>query len=116
MEKENLIDSIKDWIQMDNEMKELQKALKERRSKKKELTDSLVNVMKANDIDCFDTKDSKLLYKQNKVKCAMSKTYLLQSIQKLFQNDPVKAKEVSEYLLNNREEKIKETITRKLIK
>lgn len=116
MEKEKLITSIKDWIQIDNEMKELQKAIKERRERKKELTDSLVNVMKSNDIDCFDTKDSKLVYKQNKVKSSMSKKYLLSSIHKLFENEPDTAKKVSEYILNNREEKIKETISRKLIK
>lgn len=115
MEKEKLIDSIKEWIQIDNEMKELQKAIKERRLKKKDLTNTLVSVMKSNDIDCFDTKDSKLVYKQNKVKCSISKKYLLESMHKLFKDEPDTAKKVSEFLLNNRQEKINETISRKII-
>ena len=40
-------------------MKTLQKELRERREKKKELTNNLVEVMKTNEIDCFNINDGK---------------------------------------------------------
>ena len=46
MEKEQLVSNVKEWIGIDEEMKQLQSMLREKRKRKKELTDSLVNVMK----------------------------------------------------------------------
>ena len=77
MNKEQLIENIKEWINIDNELKEIQKAAKERRQRKKDLTSSLVNVMKDNEIDCFDVNDGKLIYTQNKVKSNLTKKSLL---------------------------------------
>ena len=62
MEKERLVENVKTWIDLDNEIKLLQKEIKQRRQKKKELTNDLVSVMKNNEIDCFDTKSCKLIY------------------------------------------------------
>jgi hypothetical protein len=114
MNKEELVDNIKEWIQIDNELKELQKAARERRERKKELTNNLVNVMRDNEIDCFDVNDGKLIYTKSKVKETMSKKYLLNTLQTFYQNDPVKAKELSEFIMNNRQEKVKENIRRKI--
>ena len=113
MEKEQLVESIKEWIQIDNELKQLQKAAKERRDRKKELTSSLVDIMKVNDIDCFDVNGGKLLYSQNKSKAPLNKKTLLATLQNYYKHDPTKAKELSEFILDNREVKIKETIRRK---
>ena len=52
--KADLIEHIKSWIQLDNEMRALSKEIKERRIQKKELTAALVDVMKTNEIDCFN--------------------------------------------------------------
>ena len=49
--KEELIQNIKAWMTIDSEMKELQKELKNRRAEKKKLADSLVEIMKENEID-----------------------------------------------------------------
>lgn len=113
MEKEQLVENIKEWIQIDNELKQLQKAAKERRDRKKELTSSLVDIMKVNDIDCFDVNGGKLLYSQNKSKAPLNKKTLLATLQNYYKHDPTKAQELSEFILNNREVKIKETIRRK---
>ena len=51
--KEELVNNIKEWMQIEDEMKVLQKELKERREKKKLLTSTLVDIMKTNEIDCF---------------------------------------------------------------
>ena len=36
--------------------------MKEKRKEKKAYTESLVNIMRDNEIDCFDIQDGKLLY------------------------------------------------------
>ena len=65
--KEELVENIKRWVSYDQEIKNLQKSMKEIREKKKELTKSLIDVMKNHEIDCFDINDGKLLYTKNKV-------------------------------------------------
>jgi len=113
VDKELLIHNVKEWIEIDNELKELQKASKERRLRKKELTEQLVNVMKSNDIDCFDINGGKLIYSKNKVKTSLSKKHLLKALSMFYKDDPSQVTEVTNFILNSRDEKIKETIRRK---
>ena len=65
--KEQLVATIKEWIQIESEIKLLQKEIKARRARKKELSETLVATMKDNEIDCFDINDGKLVYSKNKV-------------------------------------------------
>ena len=113
MDKEQLVYNIKEWLQIEDELKELRKAAKERRERKKELTSSLVDIMKVNDIDCFDVNGGKLLYSQNRVKAPINKKTLIATLQNYYKHDPTKASELSEFILNNLEIKIKETIRHK---
>ena len=115
MNKEILVNNIKEWIQIDNELKELQKASKDRRERKKELTNSLVDIMKDNEIDCFDVNDGKLIYTKNKIKTSLSKKNLLLALQNFYKDDPTQGKIVTDYLMDSREEKIKESIRRKIV-
>ena len=46
--KEDIVNNIKNWMKIEQEMKLLQKELKERRDKKTELTKKLVEIMKTN--------------------------------------------------------------------
>lgn len=114
--KQELVTHIRSWIQMDNEIMELQKRIKIYREEKKKLTESLVDVMKTNEIDCFDINDGKLIYSKTKTKKAISKKTLLDSLNKYFKEDNELAKEISEHILNSREESIKENIRRKVEK
>jgi hypothetical protein len=108
--KEELVSYIKEWLQIEGELKKLLKLVKEKKDKKKNLTDNLVKVMKANEIDCFDTKTGKLLYTQNKTKTSLSQAYLLSTLTKYFGDDPSQASLVSKFIMENREIKIKEGI------
>jgi hypothetical protein len=114
--KEELVNHIRSWIQIDNEILSLQKQIKQYRDEKKSLTESLVTVMKTNEIDCFDINDGKLIYSKSKVKKAISKKTLLEALNKYFKDDGELAKEVSDHILNSREETIKENIRRKVQK
>jgi len=113
VDKSVLINNVKEWIEIDNELKELQKAAKERRQRKKELTEQLVNVMKTNEIDCFDINGGKLIYSKNKVRTALSKKHLLKALTMFYKNDPSQVTEVTNFILNSRDEKIRQTIRRK---
>lgn len=111
--KEQLVSYVKEWVNIDEEMKELQKIMREKRQKKKELNDVLIEVMKKNEIECFDTNNGKLLYSVNKTKKAITKKMLLETLQKYFKNDDNKVNEMASFILDSRDECVKETIKRK---
>ena len=114
--KEQLINLIKIWRESDNEIKKLQDNVKKKKEDKKAITEELLEVMKTNEIDCFDIKNGKLQYKTIKTKQPISKKSLLESLSKYFSNDEKMATEVTEFILDSRAEKITETIKRKTIK
>jgi hypothetical protein len=111
--KEELVKHIRGWIQIDNDMILLQKQMKALREEKKNLTSSLVDVMKSNEIDCFDINDGKLIYAKSKHKKPINKKSLYVALQVYFKDDTNLAQDVSEHILNSREETIKESIKRK---
>lgn len=110
--KEELKDTIREWIQLDNEIKTLQTEMKARKDKKKNLSDKLVNIMRDNEIDCFNVNDGKLMYSQTKVKGTINKNYLLSTIAKCL-DDQEQAQEITKFILDNRDIKVKESIKRK---
>ena len=118
MNKEELVLNIKKWITLDEEIKNLQRQIKEKRNDKKENTETLVRIMRENEIDCFDldSNGGKLIYTKQKIKKSLSKKHLLNCLTQYFKDDSQQAKEVSNFILNNREEKIKENIRRKVKK
>tara|TARA_B100000965_G_scaffold350387_1_gene324248 strand:- start:22 stop:378 length:357 start_codon:yes stop_codon:yes gene_type:complete len=115
--KDELVTYIKDWLQVEDEMKVLQKELKERRAKKKALTQSLVQIMKTNDIDCFDMAEGNIVYTKNKVKQPLSKQYLIDCLGKYFQENPnIEAGDVANFVMENRQVKTTESIRHKVQK
>lgn len=118
MDKEELVDNIKQWISLDEEIKQLQKQIKEKRKEKKENTETLVRIMRDNEIDCFDldSQGNKLIYTKQKIKQSLSKKHLMTCLMQYFNEDTQKAKNISEFILKNRAEKIKENIKRKIKK
>lgn len=112
-DKRKLIENVKGWIDIDNDIKELQKELKEKRKEKKLYTTNLVDIMKTNNVDCFDIKNGKLIYTKKKVKAPLSKKHLFNSLSNYFKNNNSVIEELGNYILNSREEKIKENIKRK---
>lgn len=113
--KAQLVQYIKTWIEVDNDMRNMQKDMKTLRDKKKTLTDALVNVMKSNEIDVFDMNDGKLVYAKTKVKVPINKTNLFAALMQHY-NDEGAAKKLSEFIMDSRQEKIKESIRRKIQK
>jgi hypothetical protein len=114
--KEQLVNNIKEWIKIDNEVAQLKADIKERTNKKKLLTENLVTVMKTNSIDCFDINGGALVYKKNKVKKPINGKMLLTALQNYYKTDPKIAEDIAKHVMDSREEQIKETIKRKIDK
>lgn len=110
--KEQLINHIREWVKIDEEIRTLNSEIRSRRDKKKRLTSELVDVMKNNEIDCFDINNGKLIYSKNKVKSPLNKKTLMVALQK-FYNDDAEAQKMTDYLLDSRDETVKENIRRK---
>lgn len=114
--KEQLVNNIKEWIKLDNEITQLKNEIKERNNMKKTLTTNLVSVMKTNQIDCFDINGGALVYKTSKVKKPINGKTLLAALQNYYKTDTKMAEELAKHVMDSREEQIKETIKRKIDK
>jgi hypothetical protein len=114
--KEQLINNIKEWIKIDNEVSKLNLEIKTRKNRKKELTVALVETMKKNTIDCFDISGGSLIYKKNTVKKAINAKSLLVALKNYYKDTPQVADELTKHILDSREEVVKETIQRKVDK
>lgn len=113
--KDELILNIKEWIKIDNEITKLKSEVKEKTNKKKDLTKSLVNIMKSNSIDCFDINGGALIYKQKKIRKTISGKFLLSQLEEYYKEQPELAKEITKKVLDNRIEMLKDEIKRKII-
>jgi len=111
--KEILINSIRNWVKLDNEIRELRKEENIRKNEKKEMSDTIMNIMKQNEIDCVDIKDGQLCYNKQNVKKPLTKKNLMTILSKYFKGNDTRANELNDFILSNREEVVKETIVRK---
>ena len=112
--KEELVNNIKNWLALENEIKVLQKEIKQRREKRKGLTEALVEIMKTNEIDCFDISEGKLIYTKNKVKSGITKQFLMETLKKYFDDNPdVDSDDLGQFILDNRKIDIKENLRHK---
>jgi TolA-binding protein len=117
MDKDELLNVVKNWISLDDQIKELQKRIREMKSEKKQATETLVETMKNNEIDCFELgAGNKLMYTKNKSKKPLSKKHLLESLSKYFQGNNEQVAQLSKFIMNSREETVRENIRRKIPK
>jgi hypothetical protein len=114
--KDQLIKIIKEWVKLDNDISKLKKEQNDRKQEKKNLSQSLMEIMKKNEIDCFDINDGQICYTKKNIKKPINKKVLMDILAKYYKGDLLKANELNNYILDNREESVKETITRKIVK
>ena len=114
--KEQLVNKIKEWMLIENEIKDLRAEIRELNNRKKGMTSDLMTVMKENEIDCFDIKGGSIVYKQSKVKKPINSKTLMTTLSNFFKNDNLKAEELTKYILENREEQVRESIKHKVEK
>jgi len=114
--KEQLVNTIRKWIKMDNEIRALQKESNKRKTDKKKISSDLIEVMKKNEIDCFDINDGQILYSKKSVKKPITQKVLLDILSNYFEGDALKATEINNFIMESRESITKETIVRKIFK
>jgi hypothetical protein len=117
--KEELVKSIKEWITTENKIKELRGKIKEYNTLKKTLSERLINTMKNNEIDCFDITGGSILYKQNKVKKPINGKTLLLALEQYYKDkksDPSVAKDITQFVLDSRQETVKDVIKHRIDK
>jgi len=112
--KEQLIKTIKEWVKMDNEIRTLSKELSRRKNDKKKISTKLMETMKTNSIDCFDLNDGQICYTKKNIKKPITKKALMGILSTYYNGDITKAVELNNYIIDNREEVVKETIERKI--
>ena len=108
--KEQLITAIKEWVKLENEISVLQRELKVRKEKKKDMSVMLTDVMKSNEIDAFDITGGRLIYTKTKSKAAITKKSLLGILGDYFKDQPAVAEDLATFIHDNREQKMSETV------
>lgn len=111
--KAQLVSAVREWVRIDAELSALQKEISSRRKEKKNISEQLMNVMKTMEIDVFDLKDGQLMYKKTKTKKPISKATLVSSLSNYFDGNAEKALEVGTFIMENREDVVKESIVKK---
>ena len=115
--KDQLKADVKSYLEIDDQIKALNKAVAERRKQKKKLSETILQTMKKFEIENMNTKNGRLIYNVKTNLKPLNKKNLLTGLN-LYFKDEDKSKEVSKIVLSNREkvEKIslKRTINKNL--
>ena len=109
----NIANIIKEWIIVNNQLKQKQKEITLLRKEQKNKTGILLSLMKENEIDEFDINTGKLIYSKTRSKAPLSKKHLIDSLAKFYKNDTELVGELTKYIMESREEKVKEFIKHK---
>ena len=116
--KEQLKSNVKIYLEMDDQIKALNKAIIERRKKKNELSEEILVTMKKFEIDNMNTKNGKLIYSSTKSTKPLNKSNLISGLN-LYFKDEDKATNVSKLVLDSREKvekvKLRRTINKKAV-
>ena len=112
---DQLKQTVRDWVKLDNEIRALNKEITNRRNEKKNISKRLIDVMRENKLDIFDLKDGQLMYVKKNKKKPITQKQLLTLLSTYYKEDVSKAEEMHTYLMDNREEVVQETIQRKIV-
>lgn len=108
----DLINLVKKWIKLDEELRQKKKEVRELRDQQKEFTNSLSLLMDEKNIDGLNLNDeSKIVYKKQKVKGGITKKVLLKGLTEYF--DDTEINTVIQNVLSQRSETVKNSIERK---
>ena len=110
MENEDLLVAVKNWMSVEEEIKELQGKLKILKGTKKEHTKILANLMNKKNIEGLNlNNDSKLIYKKQKMVGGITKKILIASSGE-FIKDTDDLDKIINHILSQRNEKYTDKI------
>ena len=95
-------EDVKIWLKLDDDIKTLTDAIKERKSKKNEITPRLLDFMEKHNINDLNTNDGHLKFQKSLRSKPLSKKYLLDRLGFYFKSE-MKGEKVVNFIYNNRE-------------
>lgn len=114
--KEQIKDHLRQWIRVENEISTLSVEIKKRKLIHQQLSASLLDVMRKNDIDCFDIANGKIVYSKVKRRAPLNNGQIRSALTTYYKDDADKANSLTEFLLSTRVEKMHESIKMKIPK
>lgn len=114
--KEQLKDYLRQWVRVENEITTLSTEIKKRKLIHHQLSTSLLEVMRQNEIDCFDIANGRIVYSKKMVRAPLNNGQLKQALSSYYKDDVEKANSLTEFLLASRVEKTRESIKMKFPK
>ena len=114
--KEQLKDYLRQWVRVENEISTLSAEIKKRKLIHQDLSKSLLDVMRKNEIECFDITNGRIVYSKTKVRAPLNNGQLKSALTTYYKNDTDKVNSLTEFLLASRVEKMRESIKMKIPK
>jgi len=111
-----LLDRVKSWVQLDNQIRTLNARLRELRNEKKIQNESMIQLMKEKEIDNFDLKDGQIQYKRASKREPLTQSRLLAILATHPQFGAEQAKSVHDFVMENRQVLETDVIVRKTSK
>ena len=108
-------ENVKTWLQLDDDIRTLRRAIKERNERKNKLTPEIIAFMDSNKISDLNTQDGKLKFKCTMYKKPLNQKNIQRKLCDFFKNMK-KGEEAARYLFENREREEKYRLTRSITK
>ncbi len=106
---------VSELVKTNKNISSLQEEIRNQRKTKNLINEKLIQFCQANEIDGFDINNGQLIYTKTKIKKAIGKKMLQDTLRAYFDNDEA-ADKVSSHILDSRQETIKESIKIKMDK
>tara|TARA_Y100000591_G_C21526015_1_gene541750 strand:- start:268 stop:615 length:348 start_codon:yes stop_codon:yes gene_type:complete len=106
-------ESIKSWVQIDNQVKMLQEKVKELRDKKNDIEFKIYNYAEDNNLQnaVIEISDGKLKFSETKTTSPLSLKYVEKCLHEIVSDENV-VKQIMNYIKEHRETKIESSIKR----
>jgi len=114
--KDQLKDYLRQWVRVENEISTLSAEIKKRKLIHQQLSKSLLDVMRNNEIDCFDIANGRIIYSKTKIRAPLNNGQIKSALSTYYKDDVEKAASLTEFLLASRVEKTRESIKMKIPK
>ena len=109
---QNFKEEVKTWIQLDNEIQEYEKKIKElKKRRNKELEPSITSFMVTHNISDLNTGGGKIKCTPRNTKQTLNKVYIEENLKKVIQDDNI-IQQAMNNILNNREVKTTHILTK----
>lgn len=102
-DKGQMIEIIKEWIDLEKELQVLNTEIRAKRKQKKIMSQAIVEIMKKNELDTIDTNSGKIIYSQRKTKKALNQDKLISLLSEHSELSDVQCKTLTDEIFNNRE-------------